>query len=187
MDLQSGNLFRNISLGPFVQRGLPTSKQETKYIIRNYISVINPQLPLLDSSLKEMLVDMEEVRSHGGHSKHEMVDNLLAHKMADILMDSIYKFSIRNGDVLLSTSSPPVKLGSRCGLNFQLGSSKVALGVRRTSHVAMTKGITMGTGRPASLDIITSAWLDVDVSTNPMTDTPSTPEPPRSIWLARAQ
>lgn len=36
--------------------------------------------------------------------------------------------------------------------------------MRRTSHVALTKGITLGTGRPASLDIIASAWLDMDVS-----------------------
>ena len=30
--------------------------------------------------------------------------------------------------------------------------------------MALTKGITLGTGRPASLDIIASAWLDMDVS-----------------------
>jgi hypothetical protein len=165
MDLQTGNLFRNVSLGPFVKRGLPTNRVETKHIIRNYISLINPRLPLIHSSMKEMLVDMEEIRklSHGSSSPH-LVDSYLASKVADILMDSVYKLSVRNGDVLLSTSSPPVKLGSRCGLHFQLGSSQVALGVRRTSHVALTKGITLGTGRPASLDIIASAWLDMDVS-----------------------
>ena len=165
MDLQNGNLFRNISIGPFIKRGLPTTREESKHIIRNYISLVDPRLPLLDSPMKEMLVDMEEIRSHNsGTSSPRVVDNYLASKMADILMDSIYKLSVRNGDVLLSTSSPPIKMGSRCGLNFQLGSSQVALGVRRTSHVALTKGITMGTGRPASLDIIASAWLDMDVN-----------------------
>ena len=84
-------------------------------------------LPLLHSSMKEMLVDMEEIRklSHGSSSPH-LVDSYLASKVADILMDSVYKLSVRNGDVLLSTSSPPVKLGSRCGLHFQLGSSQVS-------------------------------------------------------------
>ena len=47
MDLQTGNLFRNVSLGPFVKRGLPTNRVETKHIIKNYISLINPRLPLL--------------------------------------------------------------------------------------------------------------------------------------------
>ena len=30
--------------------------------------------------------------------------------------------------------------------------------------MAITKGITLGTGRPASLDFIVSAWLDMDVN-----------------------
>ena len=70
--------------------------------------------------------DMEEIRklSHGSSSPH-LVDSYLASKVADILMDSVYKLSVRNGDVLLSTSSPPVKLGSRCGLHFQLGTTQV--------------------------------------------------------------
>lgn len=112
-----------------MKRGLPTNRLETKNIIKNYISLINPRLPLLDSSMKEMLVDMEEIRSLGHGNDPRLVDTFLASKMADILMDSVYKLSVRNGDILLSTSSPPVKLGSRCGLHFQLGSSQVEPGV----------------------------------------------------------
>lgn len=174
MDLQTGNLFRNVSMGPLLSRGLPTNRLETKHIIRNYISLINPRLPLLKSPMKEMLVDMEEIRGRsGGFSSTKLVDDYLAIKMGDILMDSLYKLSVRGGEIVLSTTSPPVRLGSSCGLSFLLGSSKVVLGVRRTSHVSMTKGITLGTGRPASLDILTSAWLDTDVSSSLLSDLPS--------------
>jgi len=158
-ELESGQIFRNISIGPFESRGLLFDRMETRYIIKNYISAANPKLPLIETPIKEIMVDMEEVEKTGIH-----IDAWLATRFTDIVMDSVYWGSVKNGDILLSTSSPPVLLGSRCGIGFRMDSSQLSLRLRRTSRVSVTKGITYGTRRSPSLDIIGSAWLDSDVS-----------------------
>ena len=92
------------------------------------------------------------------------IDDWLSKKLSDIIVDSFYKFSVKNGDMYLSTTSPPLHLGTSCGLNFVLGSSTMSLRLRRTSQIAITKGLTYGTGRTPSLDLIVSAWLDSDLN-----------------------
>ena len=163
-DLQSGHLFTNITMGPFARRGLFLDRKETRSILRHYISMLNPKLPLLDTPVKELLVDKDEVRLVKGAAGHGMLDDWLSKRLSDIIVESFYKFSVKNGDMYLSTTSPPLHLGTSCGLNFVLGSSTMSLRLRRTSQIAVTKGITYGTGRTPSLDIITSAWLDSDLN-----------------------
>ena len=92
------------------------------------------------------------------------IDDWLSKRLSDIIVDSYYKFSVKNGDMYLSTTSPPLHLGTSCGLNFVLGSSTMSLRLRRTSQIAITKGLTYGTGRTPSLDLIASAWLDSDLN-----------------------
>lgn len=87
----------------------------------------------------------------------------MARRISDILTDTYYKFSVRQGDMLISTSSPPLHLGTSCGLNFVLESNQLRIVLRRTSQMAVTKGLTYGTRRTPSLDIIASAWLDSDL------------------------
>ena len=163
-DLQSGQLLTNITAGPFARTGLFFDRKETESIIRHYISLVNPRLPLLDSPVKEILVDKDRVRFVKGPAGQKRIDDWLAKRFADILVESFYRFSVQNGDMYLSTTSPPLHLGTSCGLNFVLGSSTMSLRLRRTSQIAVTKGITYGTSRTPSLDIIASAWLDSDVS-----------------------
>ena len=62
------------------------------------------------------------------------MDDWLSKRLSDIIMDSYYKFSIRQGDMLISTSSPPLHLGTACGLNFILGSNQLSLRYRRTAY-----------------------------------------------------
>ena len=163
-DLQSGNLFTNITVGPYARRGLFFDREETRSIIQHYISMLNPKLPLLDSPVKELLVDKDEIRLVKGPISQSNIDDWLSKRLSDIIMDSFYKFSVKNGDMHLSTTSPPLHLGTSCGLNFVLGSNQMSLRLRRTSQIAVTKGITYGTGRKPSLDIIASAWLDSDLN-----------------------
>ena len=163
-DLQSGHLFTNITMGPFARRGLFLDRKETRGILRHYISMLNPKLPLLDSPVKELLVDKDEVRLIKGPGGQSLIDDWLSRRLSDIIVESFYKFSVKNGDMYLSTTSPPLHLGTSCGLNFVLGSSTMSLRLRRTSQIAVTKGITYGTGRTPSLDIIASAWLDSDLN-----------------------
>ena len=47
--------------------------------------------------------------------------------------------------MLISTSSPPLHLGTQCGLNFVLESNQLRMVLRRTSQMAVTKGLTYGT------------------------------------------
>ena len=163
-DLQSGNLFTNITVGPFARTGLFFDRTETRSIIRHYISMLNPKLPLLDSPVKEILVDKDEIRVVKGPLGQTRIDEWLSKRLSDIIVDSYYKFSVKNGDMYLSTTSPPLHLGTSCGLNFVLGSSTMSLRLRRTSQIAITKGLTYGTGRTPSLDLIVSAWLDSDLN-----------------------
>ena len=69
----------------------------------------------------------------------------MARRISDILTDTYYKFSVRQGDMLISTSSPPLHLGTSCGLNFVLESNQLRIVLRRTSQMAVTKGLTYGT------------------------------------------
>lgn len=163
-DLQTGNLFTNITVGPFARTGLFFDRGETRSIIRHYISMLNPKLPLLDSPVKEVLVDKDEIRIVKGPIGQSRIDDWLSKRLSDIIVDSYYKFSVKNGDMYLSTTSPPLHLGTSCGLNFVLGSSTMSLRLRRTSQIAITKGLTYGTGRTPSLDLIVSAWLDSDLN-----------------------
>jgi len=164
-DLQSGHLFSNITVGPYARRGLFLDRHETRSIIRHYISMLNPSLPVIDTPVKHILVDVEEIkRSHRGEASSADMDDWLSKRLSDIIMDSYYKFSIRQGDLLISTSSPPLHLGTACGLNFILGSNQLSLRLRRTSQMSVTKGLTYGTRRTPSLDIIASAWLDSDIN-----------------------
>ena len=162
-DLQSGNLFTNITIGPYSRRGLFLDRSETRSIIKQYMSMLNPQLPLLDTPVKDLLVDKDEIRHLKGVVSQSNMDDWLSKRLSDIIMESFYKFSVRNGDMHLSTTSPPLHLGTSCGLHFVLGSNQMSLRLRRTSQIAVTKGITYGTGRKPSLDIIASAWLDSDL------------------------
>ena len=132
-DLQSGNLFTNITVGPFARTGLFFDRTETRSIIRHYISMLNPKLPLLDSPVKEILVDKDEIRVVKGPLGQTKIDEWLSKRLSDIIVDSYYKFSVKNGDMYLSTTSPPLHLGTSCGLNFVLGSSTMSLQLRRTS------------------------------------------------------
>ena len=61
-DLQSGNLFTNITVGPFARTGLFFDRTETRSIIRHYISMLNAKLPILDSPVKKILDDKGEIR-----------------------------------------------------------------------------------------------------------------------------
>ena len=66
--------------------------------------------------------------------------------------------SVRQGDMLISTSSPPLHLGTSCGINFVLESNQLRVVLRRTSQMAVTKGLTYGTRYSAS------AWVTWDIS-----------------------
>lgn len=162
-DLQSGNLFTNITIGPYARRGLFFNEYETRNIIRHYVSMVNPRLPFLESPVKHLLVDKEALQRTEGGDNPKNVDDWLARRISDILTDTYYKFSVRQGDMLISTSSPPLHLGTSCGINFVLESNQLRVVLRRTSQMAVTKGLTYGTRRTPSLDIIASAWLDSDL------------------------
>ena len=55
--------------------------------------MVNPSLPILDSPVKTLLVDKEELlRTEGGESRKN-VDDWLARRISDILTDTYYKFS----------------------------------------------------------------------------------------------
>ena len=104
--------------------------------------MLNPKLPLLDSPVKEILVDKDEIRIVKGPMGQTRIDDWLSKRLSDIIVDSYYKFSVKNGDMYLSTTSPPLHLGTSCGLNFVLGSSTMSLRLRRTSQIAITKRLT---------------------------------------------
>ena len=126
--------------------------------------MLNSKLPLLDSPVKEIHVDKDEIRVVKGPLGQTRIYEWLSKRLSDIIVDSYYKFSVKNGDMYLSTTSPPLHLGTSCGLNFVLGSSTMSLRLRRTSQIGITKGLTYGTGRTPSLDLIVSAWLDSDLN-----------------------
>lgn len=60
--VQSGHLFSNITVGPYARRGLFLDRHETRSIIRHYISMLNPSLPVIDTPVKHILVDVEEIK-----------------------------------------------------------------------------------------------------------------------------
>ena len=92
-DLQSGNLFTNITIGPYARQGLFFNEYETRNIIRHYVSMVNPRLPLLESPVKHLLVDKEALQRTEGGDNPKNVDDWLARRISDILTDTYYKFS----------------------------------------------------------------------------------------------
>ena len=92
-DLQSGNLFTNITIGPYARRGLFFNEYETRNIIRHYVSMVNPRLPFLESPVKHLLVDKEALQRTEGGDNPKNVDDWLARRISDILTDTYYKFS----------------------------------------------------------------------------------------------
>ena len=92
-DLQSGNLFTNITIGPYARRGLFFDGHEIRSIIRHYVSMLNPTLPILESPVKHLLVDKEELRRFEGGDSQKNIDDWLARRISDILTDTYYKFS----------------------------------------------------------------------------------------------
>lgn len=92
-DLQSGNLFTNITIGPYARRGLFFNEYETRNIIRHYVSMVNPRLPFLESPVKHLLVDKEALQRTDGGDSPKNVDDWLARRISDILTDTYYKFS----------------------------------------------------------------------------------------------
>ena len=56
-------MFTNITIGPYARRGLFFNEYETRNIIRHYVSMVNPRLPLLESPVKHLLVDKVRVVS----------------------------------------------------------------------------------------------------------------------------
>ena len=94
-DLQSGTLFTNITIGPFARRGLFFDQHETRNIIRHYVSMLNPTLPILESPVKELLVDMDELKrlEKGRTVSQSNINDWLAKRLSDIVIDTYYKFS----------------------------------------------------------------------------------------------
>ena len=92
-DLQSGTLFTNITIGPFARRGLFFDQHETRNIIRHYVSMLNPTLPLLESPVKHLLVDMDELKRFEGGTSQNNINDWLAKRLSDIVIDTYYKFS----------------------------------------------------------------------------------------------
>lgn len=92
-DLQSGTLFTNITIGPYARKGLFFDQHETRSIIRHYVSMLNPTLPILDSPVKHMLVDMDELKRFEGGTSQNNINDWLAKRLSDIVIDTYYKFS----------------------------------------------------------------------------------------------
>ena len=99
-DLQTGHLLTNITVGPFAKRGVFFNKKEAKSIIKHYISTINPRLPILESSVKEILVDKDQVQIFKGPFGQEIIDDWLSKRFSDIIVESFYRFSVNNGDIV---------------------------------------------------------------------------------------
>ena len=99
-DLQSGTLFTNITIGPYARKGLFFDQHETRSIIRHYVSMLNPTLPILDSPVKHLLVDMDELKRFDGGTSQNNINDWLAKRLSDIVIDTYYKFS---GTLRLST------------------------------------------------------------------------------------
>ena len=55
--------------------------------------MLNPTLPILESPVKELLVDKEELERTAGGNSRKNVDDWLARRISDILTDTYYKFS----------------------------------------------------------------------------------------------
>ena len=92
-DLQSGTLFTNITIGPYARKGLFFDQHETRSIIRHYVSMLNPTLPILDSPVKHLLVDMDELKRFDGGTSQSNINDWLAKRLSDIVIDTYYKFS----------------------------------------------------------------------------------------------
>lgn len=92
-DLQSGTLFTNITIGPYARRGLFFDQHETRNIIRHYVSMLNPTLPILESPVKHLLVDMDELKRFEGGTSENNINDWLAKRLSDIVIDTYYKFS----------------------------------------------------------------------------------------------
>ena len=92
-DLQSGTLFTNITIGPYARKGLFFDQHETRSIIRHYVSMLNPTLPILDSPVKHLLVDMDELKRFEGGTSQNNINDWLAKRLSDIVIDTYYKFS----------------------------------------------------------------------------------------------
>jgi hypothetical protein len=77
--------------------------------------MLNPKHPLLDSPVKEIFVD--EIRIVKGPMGQTRIDDWLSKRLSDIIVDSYYKFSVKNRDMYLSTTCPPLYLGTSCEFN----------------------------------------------------------------------
>ena len=86
-------MFTNITIGPFARRGLFFDQHETRNIIRHYVSMLNPTLPLLESPVKHLLVDMDELKRFDGGTSQNNINDWLAKRLSDIVIDTYYKFS----------------------------------------------------------------------------------------------
>ncbi|XP_023321023.1 uncharacterized protein LOC111695815 [Eurytemora carolleeae] len=163
--LQRGTLLSKINVGPKQIRGDFIPRMDTEKIIGNLLRMGDPTLPIVNIPVKEMFANTERIPLKiRPLDRRKYVNQWLTHQLTNNAMYTWFTFHVKRGEGVLETSSPPMQLGNPCGLGYRFQGGKGRASISKTSQVSLTAGPAFGYGRPPSLDIVTSAWIDMGVS-----------------------
>jgi len=152
-------------VGPIRVKGDVIGSYETERIIGNLVRMGEPKLPIIGIPVKQMFANTEHMPvEFNPHERKKYINGWLTKQLSSAVKDTLYTLFVKHGEAVLETTSPPVDLGNKCGLGFRIQGGKGRASIGRTSQVSLTAGPAFGFGRPPSLDIVTSAWLDTYVS-----------------------
>jgi hypothetical protein len=90
-----------------------------------------------------------------------VVNRFLARRLSYMLSASHTLVKIREGETLISSSLPPLSLGTPCENEMELGHSQGTVTVARSSRFSATAGLTVNSHAPPTADLFAHANLHV--------------------------
>ena len=137
-----------------------------------------PSVPFV-GPIKPLLVNHRLLGALAGRARERVVNRFLARRLSYMLSASHTLVKIREGETLISSSLPPLSLGTpceneasvemtpkvwnRCNVSpqMELGHSQGTVTVARSSRFSATAGLTVNSHAPPTADLFAHANLHV--------------------------
>ena len=128
----SGTLYKLLNFGPqqvilhvltseildpqfFQFSGLPIKAEEFEEMVEQMLAGLGPgpSVPFL-GPVKSLLVDHRTLGALAGRARERLVNRFLARRLSTMMAASQTLIKVRQGETLVSSSLPPVSLGTPC-------------------------------------------------------------------------
>jgi len=160
----SGTLYKLLNFGPQQFSGLPIKAKEFEEMVEQMLAGLGPgpSVPFL-GPVKPLLVDHRILGALAGRARERLVNRFLARRLSAMMAASHTLVKVRQGETLVSSSLPPVSLGTPCDNEVHLGHSRSTATVARTSRFSTTAGLTINSHAPPTADLFAHANLLVNM------------------------